>query len=406
MEQIRYVKIPTAETRTEPDTHVEYALQVQGPVRSWTVWHRYNDFVAFAYDLSREFPGASPPVPLPPKTLTSWFSKLTAPASGTGASSQLDFIEERRHGLERFVQSMITCEDTRWRSSQSLQKFLAPAGKTARYLASKGSSDVESDSGWVTAASWLDDMRGAEQTVRDVRQCILKRENALTRNEVSISHQCTMQAKRKLGDLTKALKELEHGLEVIGRSLTAGELLRRQDMLAGLGEEKVNLTRMVLGPGVVVSSSDKAALLDGATADANGGTRVLGRAGSGLNNNATTFNMPGAMPVRVSSSAGQGNGRAQPRSRRIFGNNNAPQETNETRGLDNQGLLQLQVDRMKEQDLAVAGFSQLLQRQCEMGMAIGTELDLQNQLLSELDQDLDRTGSKLATARRQANQLN
>ncbi|ORX70012.1 hypothetical protein DL89DRAFT_222967 [Linderina pennispora] len=363
MEQIRYVKIPTVETRTEPDTHVEYALQVQGPVRSWTVWHRYNDFVAFAYDLSREFPGVSPPVALPPKTLTSWFSKLTAPAPGKGASSQLDFIEERRHGLERFVQSMITCEDTRWRMSQSLQKFLAPAGKSARYVKSKGSGDVEADSGWVTAASWLDDMRGAEQMVRDVRQCILKRENALTRNEVSISHQCTLQAKRKLGDLAKALKDLERGLDAIGPSLTAGELLRRQDMLAGLSEEKVNLTRMVLGPGVVVSSSDKAALLDGASADANGGTRVLGRAG------------------------------------------NAPKETNETRGLDNQGLLQLQADRMKEQDLVVTDFSRLLQRQREMGIAIGSELDLQNQLLSELDQDLDRTGNKLATARRQASQL-
>ncbi|KAJ1948595.1 hypothetical protein EC988_005111 [Linderina pennispora] len=403
MEQIRYVKIPTAETRTEPDTHVEYALQVQGPVRSWTVWHRYNDFVAFAYDLSREFPGVSPPVALPPKTLTSWFSKLTAPAPGKGASSQLDFIEERRHGLERFVQSMITCEDTRWRMSQSLQKFLAPAGKSARYVKSKGSGDVEADSSWVTAASWLDDMRGAEQMVRDVRQCILKRENALTRNEVSISHQCTLQAKRKLGDLARALKDLERGLDAIGPSLTAGELLRRQDMLAGLGEEKVNLTRMVLGPGVVVSSSDKAALLDGASADANGGTRVLGRAGSGLNS--TSYNMPGAMPVRVGSSNGQANGRAQPRSRRIFGNSNAPKETNETRGLDNQGLLQLQADRMKEQDLVVTDFSRLLQRQREMGIAIGSELDLQNQLLSELDQDLDRTGNKLATARRQASQL-
>ncbi|KAI8325340.1 hypothetical protein GQ54DRAFT_255009 [Martensiomyces pterosporus] len=367
MEQIRYVKIPVAETRTEPDTHVEYALQVQGPVRSWTVWHRYNDFLTLAYELTREFPDETTPTSLPPKSLTSWFSKITTVAnSGGGSSSQLEFIEERRHGLERYIQGMITCEDDRWRTSSALQRFLAPA--------ETGSTSSES-AGWVTAASWLDDQRVAEHIVRDVRQSILRRENALTRNEVSVSHQCTLQAKRRLMDLGRVLKTLEQGLEQISASLTAGELLRRQDMLMALNEEKANLTRMTLGPGVVVSSSDKAALLEGASSDSSGARQ------KSLAQNA-------------------------PRSRRVFGNSNPPpQETNITRGLDNQGLLQLQEDRMKEQDLIAADFSRLLRKQKEMGVAIGDELDLQNQLLSELDQDLDRTGNKLATARRQATQL-
>ncbi|KAJ1963201.1 hypothetical protein GGI12_002197 [Dipsacomyces acuminosporus] len=390
MEQIRYVKIPLAETRTEPDTHVEYALQVQGPVRSWTVWHRYNDFLALA-------------------------------------SGQLEFIEERRHGLERYIQGMITCEDGRWRTSSALQRFLAPAGKGARYLAGRAagangnSSDAASEAGstsseaagWVTAASWLDDQRAAEQVVRDVRQSILRRENALTRNEVSVSHQCTLQAKRKLTELGRAVKILEQGLEQIGASLTAGELLRRQDMLMALTEERGNLTKMVLGPGVVVSSSDKAALLGGASSDGgSSGARVIGRAGNG-----SSYNMPGALSaasIQQQRGFGQGGSASAssqrqataPRSRRVFGNSNPPpQETNVTRGLDNQGLLQLQEERMKEQDHIAADFTRLLQRQREMGVAIGNELDLQNQLLSELDQDVDRTGSKLAAARRQASQL-
>ncbi|KAJ2743569.1 hypothetical protein GGI20_003651 [Coemansia sp. BCRC 34301] len=418
MEQIRYVKIPLAETRAEPDQHVEYALNVQGPVRSWTVWHRYNDFLALAYELEREFPGTATPATLPPKTLSSWFAKVAAGGSSSASSSNLEFIEERRRSLERYIQGMIMSDDDQWRMSRALQRFLAPAGKGSKYLADKnglssiggtgseaGSVDSEVG-GWVTAGSWLNDQRDAEQIVRDVRQSILRRENALTRNEVSVSHQCLLQAKRQLTHLGRTLKALEQGLEQISSTLAAGELLRRQDMLMRLSEEKANLTQMVLGPGVVSGGSDRAALLSGATTAGNNSTRLIGRAGGGntlASANGGSYSMPGAMPVRTHNLGEQGP--SQPRSRRIFGNSNPPQETNETRGLDSQGLLQMQTERMREQDLVAAEFSALLRRQREMGETIGNELDLQNQLLTELDQDMDRTGNKLAAARRQANKL-
>ncbi|KAJ2613157.1 hypothetical protein H4S08_002369 [Coemansia sp. RSA 1365] len=421
MEQIRYVKIPQTETRNEPDTHIVYGLQVQGPVRSWTVWHRYNDFLVLEYELSREFPGTPTPGSLPPKSLTSWFSKL--PAIGSGSSDgDLEFVEERRHALERYIQSMVISEDERWRNSKALQSFLAPATKGSRYLAGKNlppnmsttgseTGSVNSDVSWVTPASWLSSHRDAEQVVRDIRQYILRRENALTRNEVSVSHQSLLQAKRLVAELGRSIKTLEQGLEHIKSELTAGELLRRQDMLMRLNEEKSNLNRIVMGPGAVSGNSDRTALLEGASSGSNN-TRVLGRAGTSTAAGSTTsYNMPGTIPMRSHGLAQQGMGdsstisRQAPRSRRIFGNSNPPQETNETRGLDNQGLLQLQSDRMQEQDQAVAEFSTLLRRQREMGVAIGNELDLQNQLLTELDQDMDRTGNKLATARRQANRL-
>ncbi|KAJ2820045.1 hypothetical protein GGI24_004607, partial [Coemansia furcata] len=304
MEQIRYVKIPLAETRIEPDRHVEYALNVQGPVRSWTVWHRYNDFLTLAYELEREFPGTSTPTTLPPKTLSSWFAKVTAGDS----SSNVEFIEERRHGLERYIQGMIISDDDRWRTSKALQRFLAPVGKGPKYLANKNGSasiggtgsetgSIDSDVGWVTAGSWLNDQRDAEQIIRDVRQSILRRENALTRNEVSVSHQCLLQAKRQLTDLGRTLKVLEQGLEQISSSLAAGELLRRRDMLMRLNEEKANLTQLVLGPGVVSGGSDRAALLSGASTASNN-TRLIGRAGSSNTTagNGGSYNMPGAMP--------------------------------------------------------------------------------------------------------------
>ncbi|KAJ2707695.1 hypothetical protein FB645_000468 [Coemansia sp. IMI 203386] len=425
MEQIRYVKIPLAETRTEPDTRVEYALNVQGPVRSWTVWHRYNDFVTLAYELTREFPGVSTPAELPPKSYTSWFSKITTAtgnmSGGSGSNSNAEFIEERRYALERYLQSMIMSEDDRWRSSTALQRFLAPSAKISKYLATKGNSvapsmsetgSVESDMSWVTPASWLSDQRDAEQIVRDVRQSILRRENALTRNEVSVSHQSLLQAKRQLTELGRAVRVLEQGLEQTKAALTNGEFLRRQDMLMRLSEERANLTRIVLGTGVVSGGSEREALLGGASSANNGSVRLLGRAGNGNSSNATSnYSMPGAISVAPSGQAQQ-NGAAQTnavrpaaRSRRIFGNSNPPQETNETRGLDNRGLLQLQEERMQNQDRVASDLSALLKRQREMGASIGDELDLQNQMLSELDQNLDQTGNKLAAARRQTSRF-
>ncbi|KAJ1820315.1 hypothetical protein LPJ56_003462 [Coemansia sp. RSA 2599] len=428
MEQIRYVKIPLAETRSEPDAHVEYALNVQGPVRSWTVWHRYNDFVALAYELTREFPGVSTPAELPPKSYTSWFSKITTATSGmsggSGSNSNAEFIEERRYALERYIQSMIMSEDDRWRTSTALQRFLAPTSKTSKYIAAKGGSaasnmseagSIESDMSWVTPASWLSDQRDAEQIVRDVRQSILRRENALTRNEVSVSHQSLLQAKRQLTELGKAVRTLEQGLEQIKTALTNGEFLRRQDMLMRLSEERANLTRIVLGTGVVSGSSERQALLGGATSVNDGSVRVLGRAGNGSSSAAASnYSMPGVISVGPNGQAqsngsgrsSQGNAvRLAPRSRRIFGNSNPPQETNETRGLDNQGLLQLQEERMQSQDRIASDLGAILRRQREMGASIGEELDLQNQMLSELDQSLDQTGNKLAAAKRQTSRF-
>ncbi|KAJ1663349.1 hypothetical protein IW140_001898 [Coemansia sp. RSA 1813] len=440
MEQIRYVKIPVAETRTEPGTHVAYGLHVQGPVRSWTVWHRYSDFLTLAYDLSREFPDADPPTALPPKSLTSWFSKIPSLSgvSSSESAGQLEFIEERKRALERYIQSMIMSEDDRWRASMTLQRFLAPSSRGARFLAGKNNGlpngmsrsesetgSVSSDVGWTTPASWLNDQRDAEQLIRDVRQSIVRRENALARNEVSVSHQSLVQAKSQLADLGRALKLLEQGLETIKPSLTSGELLRRQDILMRMNEEKSNLSRIVLGTGHVSSNSDRTALLGGSSSG-NNNTRVIGRAGNGTAGSASgsTYSLPGTTPVYSQGVAQQKQHnlssnstseldttgklaglRQAPRSRRIFGNTNPPQETTETRGLDNQGLLQMQNQRMDEQDQAAADLGQLLRRQREMGMAIGNELDLQNQMLGELDQDIDRTNGKLNSARRQIKRL-
>ncbi|KAJ2461482.1 hypothetical protein GGI02_005655, partial [Coemansia sp. RSA 2322] len=313
---------------------------------------------------------------LPPKTLTSWFSKVALAGGGGGGSNNagsVEFVEERRHALERYIQAMIVSDDGRWRASQALQRFLAPA----------------EDSG-----AWLGDQRGAEQMLREVRQSILRRENALARNEVSASHQSLLHAKRQLADLARLLKALELRLEQLRPALTAGEMLRRQDMLMRLAEENANLSQLVAGDAAVGSGrTDRAALLG-----SDSSTRLIARAAGA----ASPAHRPPPPAPPATAPAAQ---RPAPRSRRVFGNVNPPQETNETRGLDAQGLLMLQTERMREQDHVAAEFSALLRRQREMGESIGNELDLQNHLLTDLDHDMDRTATKLAAAKRQASNL-
>jgi len=60
----------------------------------------------------------------------------------------------------------------------------------------------------------------------------------------------------------------------------------------------------------------------------------------------------------------------------------------------------MQSQMMDEQDEQLDHLSHSIRRQHEMGLQIGSELDVHTSLLEELDHDVDRTDSSLARARR------
>jgi len=90
---------------------------------------------------------------------------------------------------------------------------------------------------------------------------------------------------------------------------------------------------------------------------------------------------------------------------RVFGVPQPPKETEQTRPLDDQGLLQLQQAKMDQQDAQVSQLTAILQRQKQLGTAIGNELSQHMELLDELANDVDRVGGKLTTAKKQLNRL-
>eukprot|EP01086_Lenisia_limosa_P015713 TRINITY_DN520_c0_g2_i2.p1 TRINITY_DN520_c0_g2~~TRINITY_DN520_c0_g2_i2.p1 ORF type:complete len:242 (-),score=38.64 TRINITY_DN520_c0_g2_i2:142-867(-) len=70
-------------------------------------------------------------------------------------------------------------------------------------------------------------------------------------------------------------------------------------------------------------------------------------------------------------------------------------ETNATRGLDNGEILQMQNQMMRQQDEDLDMLSETIRRQKDIGMAIGDELDDQEELLGDLNAGMSKTRRQL-----------
>lgn len=89
--------------------------------------------------------------------------------------------------------------------------------------------------------------------------------------------------------------------------------------------------------------------------------------------------------------------------RRVLG---APaKETERTRELDNEGVLQLQKQVMAEQDDDLMDLAKVARRMREMGVQINEEIVLQNQMLGLLDDDVDRVEGKMKVARKRIDKI-
>ena len=161
---------------------------------------------------------------------------------------------------------------------------------------------------------------------------------------------------------------LEQGLKNLGQQswgsekLGDGELRRRKDLVSSAKREKEGLEDLLSAMAAkaqldktVASVQDKHALM-GSTAPKQSG-RVLGK------------------------------------------------ETDRTRALDNQGVLQLQKQLMQEQDEDVMVLAQAVQRQKELSISIQEELVVQNEMLGMLDEDATRVQGKMDVAKKRIGKI-
>lgn len=358
------IAIPSTSLSHTSPPHTIYHITIRLPLRSFTVSKRYSDFSAFHNTLVDQT-NAQPPVPLPRK---SWFANT---------ASNDRFREERRRGLEEYLRAINEAPDGRWRTSSAWRAFLnlptAAAASTSTGTSNTSTrlhiaiTDPSATNAPITDPTlWLDYYRDMKAHLHDARLQLSRRDQETTPQK---QHESSAQAKSSLVRAGSMISTLDEGLKNIGgngtqaggsngaRSLGDGELRRRKDLLINARKEKDGLENLLHAMATksrldqtVAAIQDKEALLKAGNGDA------------------------------------ASNGRKTPaRSGRVLG-----KETERTRELDNEGVLQLQKQTMQEQDQSVEELMKIIIRQRELGTAIHEELEVQNELLKLADEDTDR----------------
>lgn len=384
------ISIPTTSVNSPPDSKpfTQYNITLRLPLRSYVVQKRYSDFAALHDELVRTV-GAAPPLPLPGKH---WFkSTLSSP----------ELTEDRRRGLEAYLRAIAEEPDRRWRDTPAWRHFmnLPPAGGGGASAASSSGVGVE---GRVPAinlhgpnaaaasdpTTWTDLHREMKGHLHEARLQLARRDAANDsgagsgpgtggKHGSTAAVEAGASAKRALVRAGSLLAALEGGLRAMRETkrLGEGELRRRRDLLAAARAERDGLDKLssslASARGVregAPSSGDKATLLSGAGGSSSSSSSSRARTGG-----------------------------------RVLG---APlPETERSRELDNVGVVQLQRQQMQEQDQDVEELAKIIRRQKEMGLAIKSEVEVQNEMLDQMDRDVDRVEAKMKVANSKARKL-
>lgn len=369
------ISIPTTTTRSTSPPYTLYNITLRLPLRTFIVQKRYSDFADLDKNLKAQF-GENTPAPLPSK---GW--KLPILGMGTGINPAK--VEERRLGLEAYLRAIAESGDGRWRNCSAWRQFLnlpsasttSSSSRSEAHSAITGVASTQGGGANLDAGSWLDVHREAKQCLHDARLWLGKRDAASTSKA---EHEAGAGAKKCLVKAGGLIIVLEEGLEALGKSksLGDGEMRRRKDLVGQLrgekeGLEKLNVSLAVKGN--LTGSSSTSTLQQNNAETASAKSSLFSAANNG--------------PQRKG---------------RVLG---APQETERTRELDNQGVLQLQQQIMQEQDVDVQELGKIIRRQREMAVGIHEEIEVQNEMLGRLDGDVDRVQGKVDVAKKRAGRI-
>jgi regulator of vacuolar morphogenesis len=360
------ISIPNANEKSPEHgkAYTEYTIKIEHPFprTATSVTKRYSDFSALDASL-RSTVGSAPPATLPAK---SWgIGGFLGLGSGTASP---EAVEKRRAGLEQYLRAIESAEDGRWRVSKPYRDFLElddkDGKKPVNFAGSQFGKDRVRDS-----SDWLDKHSDLKSSLQDARRWLTAREQATA---AAAQHEAATNAKKSLMRASTLISALEEGLgrlsgssgdEWVGEKLGDGEIRRRRDMISGLRKEKDGLES------VLNSMAVKAAL-----------------SGSSSTSSAA---------VTQEQKAGLFKGASKPSGRRVLG---APVETERTRELDNEGLVQLRKQIVAEQDEDLVDLTLVVRRMKEMGVAINTEIVEQNALLGLMEEDVERVDGKIKIA--------
>ncbi|KAJ7706112.1 syntaxin [Mycena rosella] len=343
------VLIPRYEERSSPSPHTVYEVKVKANVRDWSMWRRYSE--------AHKGRARATPCPAAPKHSLSIFRSHTDPK----------LLEERRIGLETYLRAILSAKDDKWRETFAFREFLGvPIGKQGEFP----------QGGQFTPASWLDEHIDLQARIRDIRADINKRDALSDRGDPNGSHTSNVAAKKKLAGVISRLGKLAAGLQELAMGgMIEGELQRRTDMVARMRDDCEKLGQMVT-----------------VARQVNRGLGATG--GSAASNPAPDTDREALLGGASSKPFG-----------RVFGAAPKARETEETRPLDDHGLLMLQEAKMQQQDGELSQLTAVIQRQRHLGEAISNEIAIQIELLDDLANRVDETSGKIQTTNREMGRL-
>ncbi|KAL8962608.1 MAG: hypothetical protein Q9193_001009 [Seirophora villosa] len=353
------ISIPTTSTSSTPKPFTLYNITLRLPLRTFTLQKRYSDFTTLHNTLTSQANGVSPPASLPPK---SYFTSTTSSPA---------LAESRRIGLQAYLQTINTDPDDRWRNTPAFRSFLNLPSTSSN---GRHSNDIRSAINGASSqpitdpVAWLDHHRHLKSTLHSARLAITKRDQSASPQS---QHECSASAKKSLVQAGQIAANLDQGLKTLssdawgstGEKLGDGELRRRRDLVESARKEKEGLENLLNA--MVAKSSLDATIAQASTAS----------------------------KEKLLAAPGESQAQRKPATGRVLG-----KETDRTRALDNQGVLQLQKQLMQEQDQDVDVLAQAVARQQKIAGEIQAELVVQQDLLGLLDEDVDRVQGKIGVA--------
>lgn len=369
------LRISIPSTQTESFTEYEIRIEHPFPRAVTTLRKRYSDFATLDSALRSQV-GIAPPSSLPPK---SWLGGSLGKLGIGSTAGSPELVERRRQGLEKYLQAIETSDDGRWRVSKAYRDFLNLGERDKKAVNVPGAQfgkDRVRDS-----TDWLDKYSEVKSSLQDARRWLTKREQATA---ATAQHEAGANAKRGLVRAGTLLSALDEGLGRLGGSgsnewggekLGDGEIRRRRDLISTSRKERDGLES------VLNTMAVKAAV-----------------SGSGSSTPSTS-----SAAVTNEQKAGLFSRANQPASRRVLG---APaKETDRTRELDNDGVLQLQQQIIKEQDQDLVDLTTVVRRMKEMGVQINEEIVEQNAMLGLLGEDVERVEGKMKIAKKRIDKI-
>ncbi|KAI2612008.1 Phox-like protein [Hypoxylon fragiforme] len=356
------ITIPTTSLHSPTDNSKPYTLYnitLRLPLRTFVVQKRYSDFVALNQALT-SLVGSPPPAPLPAK---SWFkSTINSP----------ELTEDRRRGLESYLRTIAESPDRRWRDTPAWRTFLnlpsmsSTGNSAASIRAGYGiaNKDAANAAASQDPGTWLDLHGEMKRDFQEARRFLAKRDSA-TDNSTAL--EAGSAAKKALVRAGSLLTVLGDGLRVMQdtKRLGEGEIRRRKDLLAAARVEREDLDRLSTSVSAAAKASQR------------------------------------GMPSAADKAALMGSG-PKPRGR-VLG---APlPESERTRELDNQGVVQLQRQMMKEQDQDVDDLAKIIRKQREMAEAIHREVEEQTEMLDHVNNQADILSGKVNVAKNRTKKI-